>query len=159
MIVIIEYHYGGKKKKKNGQEKINIASIGNPQFFSRFDRSSGFKLDVEAFGTIEDDVSLESEIRFLDAGFHAVVSQDGREKDLELEHGVFAAYARTRSSGERHERVVMTAGRFLGQEVVRVKDIRVRVDVRLTVHLERSNYDGASSWYGIVTGSCVITKY
>ena len=51
------------------------------------------ELDLEALGALEDDVSLEPEVFLLDGRPDAEVPQNGGQEDLELEHGVLAAYA------------------------------------------------------------------
>lgn len=45
---------------------------------------------LEAFFTLENDVGLQLEVRFLEVGVDAVVSQHCREQDLKLQHGVLA---------------------------------------------------------------------
>lgn len=107
--------------------------------------------DLEALRAFEDDVGLESEIGLLDVRLDAVVPHNRGQDDLQLEHGVFAAYAGTRPGGERHEGVVMSIGGLLRQEVVRVEDLRIRIDVRLPVHLEGRNYHRGPSRDRIVS--------
>lgn len=117
---------------------------------------SGFpwlQSDLESFGTFQDDISLQPEVRLLEVRPDSEIPQDGGEDDLQLEHGVFASYAGSGSSRERNERVVVTVRRLLRQEVVRVEDLWVRVDVRLTVHLEGTNYHRGSGGQGVVTGN------
>lgn len=114
---------------------------------------SGFEFDLEALGSLEDDVSLEPEVFLLHARLNTEVPEDRRQENLQLEHGVFATDARSGSRRERHECVVMTVRGLLGQEVVGVEDIRVRIYVRLAVHLDGADYDGASSRHGVIAGS------
>lgn len=112
------------------------------------------ELDLEALGALEDDVGLEPEVLLLDGRPDAEVPQDRRQEDLELEHGVLAADAGTRPRGERHEGVVVPVGRLLREEVVRVEDVGVRVDVRLPVELERRDDDRAARRDRVVARCC-----
>lgn len=77
-------------------------------------RFSRFHSDLEALGTLEDDIGLESEVGFLDVRLDAEVPHHRGQDDLQLEHSVFASHARTRPGGERHEGVVMPIGGLLG---------------------------------------------
>lgn len=86
----------------------NIALSGDGRLFP------GFKHDLETFGPFENNVSLQSEVGFLDIRFDAEISHNCGENNLEFEHSVLATHARTRPSRERHEGVVMAIGSFLG---------------------------------------------
>lgn len=94
---------------------------------------------------------MEPEIALFDVGLDAEIPQDRGQDDFQLEHGVFATHAGTRPGGERYEGVVMTIGGLLGQEVVGVEDIRVRVKVRLPVHLEGRHYDCRAGRYYVIS--------
>lgn len=102
------------------------------------------QFDLEALGSFEDDVSLEPEVGLFDIGLDAEVPQDRGQDDFEFEHGVLAAHAGTRPGGERHEGVIMAVGGLLRQKVVGIEDLRVRIEMRLPVHLEGRHYDRAA---------------
>lgn len=107
--------------------------------------------DFEALRAFKDDVGLESEIGFFDVRLDAEVSHNRGQDNLQLEHGVFAAHAGTRSGGERYEGVVVPIGGLLRQEVIGIENLRIRIDVWLPVHLESRHYHRSSSWNCIVS--------
>lgn len=107
--------------------------------------------DLEALRTLEDDVGLKPEIRLFDVRLDTKVSHNCGQNDLQLEHGIFATHAGTRSSGERYKSVVMPIGGFLRQEVVGVEDFRIRIDVRLPMHFVGRHYHRSPSWDRVVS--------
>jgi len=106
--------------------------------------------DFETLGSFEDNVGLKPEIGLLDVRFNAEVPHDRGQNDFQFEHCVFASYAGTRPGGERNEGVIVPISGLLGQEIVGIEDLRVRVDVRLAVHLECCHHDCASSWNRVI---------
>lgn len=110
-----------------------------------------FQPDFEAFRTLEDDVGLKSEIRLFDVRLDTEVPHNCGQDDLQLEHGVFAAHAGTRSGGERYKSVVMPIDGLLRQEVVGVEDFRIRIEVWLPMHFEGRHYHRSSSWDRVVS--------
>lgn len=51
---------------------------------------AGLQSHLEAFFALQDDVRLQLEVFFLQVGVHAIVTQHGREQNLQLQHGVLA---------------------------------------------------------------------
>ena len=109
------------------------------------------QLDLEAFSTFQDDVSLQSEVALFDGRLDSEVPQDRREEDFQLQHCVFTSYAGSGSSRERNEGVVMTICCLLRKEVVWVEDIWIGIDVGLSVQLQSCYDDSASCWDRVVS--------
>lgn len=117
-----------------------------PSLLSRLD------LHPEAVRPLQDDVRLQLVLGLRHRRAHPIRAQDRRQQNLQLDHRVLAAHAAARSRAERNEAVVVALLRALRQKVVRIEDVRIRVDVRAPVDLQRANHHRAAGRQHVVLG-------
>lgn len=53
---------------------------------------AGLQAYFKSFGTFQNNICLQFEVRFFKVGVNSEVSQNSREDDLQLQHGVFTTY-------------------------------------------------------------------